>query len=120
MKFPAWYGVLVGSLMILQWMVSILTGGVPEFQTARWEIAFHLAAEFATALVLIVSGIALLKSGAWAKQTLMLGLGMVIYSEIVSPGYFAQRGQWPLVALFALLLIGATVSAMQLLNPESS
>ena len=46
MKFPAWYGILVGALMIAQWTFSIAAGGVPEFQSSPWEIAFHLAAEF--------------------------------------------------------------------------
>jgi hypothetical protein len=116
MKFPAWYGITVGSLMIVQWSVSILTGGVPEFQTAPWAIAFHLAAEFSTALVLIVGGMAALKSKAWARQVLMLGLGMVIYSEIVSPGYFAQRNEWLPVAIFVLLLLGAVWGATILLT----
>ena len=115
MKFAAWYGILVGALMIAQWIFSILAGGVPEFQTAPWEIAFHLAAEMATALVLIVGGIAGLRSITWSKQMLLLGLGMVIYSEIVSPGYFAQLGQWPMVGMFIALLGGAIWSIMLLL-----
>ena len=62
MKFPAWYGILVGLLMIAQWAFSILAGDVPEFQTAPWEIALHLAAEISTALMLIIGGIAALRS----------------------------------------------------------
>jgi hypothetical protein len=116
MKFPAWYGILVGLLMIAQWGFSILVGGVPEFQSEPWRIAFHLAAEFSTALVLMVGGIAALKSIAWSKQILLLGLGMVIYSEIVSPGYFAQLGQWMFVGMFAILLLGAVYSGMSLLK----
>ena len=118
MKFPAWYGILVGSLMIAQWIFTILTDGVPEFQTAPWEIAFHLVAEMSTALILVIGGIAALKSIPRAKQILLLGLGMVIYSEIVSLGYFAQREQWGLVSMFAILLFGAVVSAMQLLRKK--
>ena len=120
MKFPAWYGILVGCLMIAQWAFTILAGGVPEFQTAPWEIALHMAAEMITAGMLIAGGIAALKSVHWGKQVLFVGLGMVIYSEIVSPGYFAQLGQWPLVALFAILLFGGTFSVMMLLKQEAS
>src|SRR5215208_7308386 len=116
MKFPAWYGILVGLLMIAQWAFSILSSGVPEFQTAPWEIAFHLAAEWATALILIIGGLADLRTTSWAKQVLLVGLGMVIYSEIVSPGYFAQGGQWPLVAMFTVLLCGAVLSASMILK----
>jgi hypothetical protein len=112
MKFPAWYGIIVGFGMIVQWSLSIISGGVPEFRTAPWAIAFHLAAELSTALLLIVGGISTLRSTASGKMTLLVGLGMVIYSEIVSPGYFAQLGQWPMVGMFVILLIGAIVSVM--------
>jgi len=118
MKFPAWYGIGVGFLMIAQWAFSILTGGVPEFESARWEIAFHLAAEFTTAIMLIIGGIATLKAVTWSRQVLILGLGMVIYSEIVSPGYFAQHNQLALVMMFALLLFGAAIAVTQLLNEK--
>jgi hypothetical protein len=94
---------------------------IPEFQTAPWEIAFHLAAEFTTALLLLSGGIATLKTMLWGKQILMAGLGMVIYSEIVSPGYYAQLGQWAFVAMFAILLFGAAWSVTALLRqPHSS
>lgn len=114
MKFPAWYGILIGSLMIGQWALSIMTGGVPEFQTAPWEIAFHLAAEMSTAVILLIGGVAALRSLTWSRQVLLLGLGMVIYSEIVSPGYFAQLNQWPFVLMFGLLLFGAVLAATRL------
>ena len=115
MKFPAWYGIVVGILMIVQWIFSILSGGVPEFQTEPWRIDFHLAAEFATAVLLILGGIAVLRSLTWGSSVLLIGLGMVIYSEIVSPGYFAQLGQWPMVGMFVLLLGGAIWSVLLLL-----
>jgi hypothetical protein len=41
---------------------------------------------------------------------------MAIYSEINSPGYFAQLGQWPLVVMFAVLLFCAAWSVMILLK----
>jgi hypothetical protein len=118
MKFPAWYGILVGFLMIAQWVFSILAGGVPEFENAPWKIAFHLAAEMSTAVVVILGGIAALRSVTWSKPILLLGLGMVIYSEIVSPGYFAQLNQWAFVAMFVLLLFGAVIAVNQLLNEK--
>jgi len=118
MKYPAWYGIAVGSLMIVQWVFSIVTGGVPEFQTTPWAIGFHLAAEFSTALVLLIGGMGSLKSTRWGEKALLVGLGMVIYSEIVSPGYFAERGQWGMVAMFAILLFGATFAVMSLLRQE--
>jgi hypothetical protein len=105
--------------MIAQWTFSIAAGGVTEFRSAPWEIAFHVAAEFSTAIMLIVGGITALRSVPWSRTILLLGLGMVIYSEIVSPGYFAQRNQWPFVLMFALLFFGAAGSVLVLLStPE--
>ena len=119
MKFPAWYAILVGILMMAQWAFSIAAGGVPEFRSAPWKIAFHVAAEFSTAIMLIVGGITALRSVPWSRTILLLGLGMVIYSEIVSPGYFAQRNQWPFVLMFALLFFSAAGSVLVLLStPE--
>ena len=120
MKFPAWYGILVGLLMIVQWTFTILGGRVPEFQAAPWEIALHLAAEMTAAATLILGGFATLKSIYWGKQVLFVGLGMVIYSEIVSPGYFAQLGHWAPVAMFAILLFGGTISVTMLLRQKAS
>ena len=116
MKFSAWYGIATGLLMLSQWTFTILAGAVPEFETAPWEIAFHLAAEFSTALVLLTGGVAILKTLSWGRPILLTGLGMVIYSEIVSPGYYAQLGQWGFVAMFAILLFGAVWSVMTLLR----
>ena len=120
MNFPAWYGIVVGILMIAQWTFSILSGSVPEFQTEPWRIGFHLAAEFVTAIMLIIAGIAVLRSAAWGRTILLIGLGMVVYSEIVSPGYFAQLGGWPMVGMFMVLLGGAIWSVLLLLraNPK--
>jgi hypothetical protein len=116
MKYPAWYGIVVGCLMIVQWILSIVSGGVPELQSEPWRIGFHLAAEFATAIMLIIGGIAALRSAAWSRTVLLIGLGMVIYSEIVSPGYFAQLGGWAMVGMFLVLLGGAIWSVLLLLR----
>jgi len=116
MKYSAWYGIVVGFVMIAQWAFFITSGNVPELQSEPWRIALHLAAELTAALMLIVSGIATLKATTWGKSLLLVGLGMVIYSEIVSPGYFAQQGQWALVGMFSVLLFGATIGVMKLLK----
>jgi len=120
MKYPGWYGILIGFFMIVQWIFSIVTGGVPEFETTPWAIGFHLAAEMSTALMLIFGGISTLKSIVWGKQILLVGLGMVMYSEIVSPGYFAEQAQWVPVAMFAILLFGAAYAVMSLLGHRNT
>jgi hypothetical protein len=103
MRFPALFVLSVGVLMLAQWTISLATGQVPELQTAPWEIVLHLAAEATTALLLILSGIGLLRRWAWARTLFFVAAGMLLYTVIVSPGYFAQRGQWPPVLMFAIL-----------------
>ena len=116
MKFSAWYGIFVGALIILQWSFFLATSSVPELQTARWEISFHVSAELLLTLALLIGGIATLSSKGWGEKILLVALGMAMYSEINSPGYFAQLGQWALVTMFAFLLFGATLSVMLLLK----
>jgi len=105
MKFAGWYGIVVGFLMLVMWIFFLATGQVPELQTEPYRIAFHLAGEFITALVLIGGGFGLLKNYKRASTTYLIGAGMVLYSLIVSPGYYAQLGQWAFVVMFSVLIV---------------
>lgn len=115
MKFTGWYGIVVGLSMFGQWGFFLAAGQVPELQTEPIRIYFHLAAEFTTAILLIFSGIALLKRWPWAINVYFVAAGMLLYSIIVSPGYFAQQGQWAFVGMFAILLI-LTIGSIWRLN----
>ncbi len=119
MKFGGWYSIVVGILMILQWVFFLVTGSVPEVKTAPTSLAFHLVDEFLTALVLILGGSALLQRKAWGRPVLLVGLGMLLYTIIVSAGYFAQNGTWPLVGMFAILLILDLYCLRILIRPET-
>ncbi|MCL7455439.1 MAG: hypothetical protein M8467_20585 [Anaerolineae bacterium] len=110
MIFPSIFAIAVGVLMIGQWSFFYLSHQIPELETEPYRILFHLAGEFATAVALIVGGAGLLMGQAWASWLYMVAMGMLLYTMIVSPGYFAQRGQWPFVGMFAFLLILAIVS----------
>ena len=114
MKFTAWYSIVVGLLMLAQWVFFLAAGQVPELQTEPYRIAFHLAGEALTAILLVASGVGLLRHKTWARTLAFFALGMLAYTAIVSPGYFAQQGAWPLVAMFAVLLILAFVSLLRL------
>ncbi len=110
MKFTGWYSIAVGILMLAQWGFFLAAGQVPEAQTEPIRLAFHLAAEVATALALIASGAALLRGVKWGRTAAFVALGMLTYTVIVSPGYFAQQGAWPMVVMFAALLVLALTS----------
>ncbi len=46
----------------------------------------------------------------------LLAAGMLLYSVIVSPGYFAQQEQWGLVGMFAIVLIFTLTSIVRVMH----
>jgi hypothetical protein len=116
MTFPAVFLIIVGIAMIAQWIFSLATKQVPELKTELLKILFHLAAEFSTALILIIAGVALLGKSLLGYPLALLGAGMLLYTVINSPGYFAHKRQWGMVAIFAVLLIITAISISQLIN----
>lgn len=119
MKFASWSSLIIGLLMLAQWAFFLGIGQVPEIRTEPIALAFHLVAEAATALALISAGILLLRGRPGGISLGLVANGMLTYTVIVSPGYFAQLGQWPLVAMFASLLGLALVSILQLARIRS-
>jgi len=114
--FPAWYALVVGFGMIAQWVFFLITGQVPELQTEPIRISFHLAGKVITALALIAGGVGLLSHKRWGRDITLLGNGLLIYTAVVSPGYFAQNGDWSLVVMFAVILGLSLVSVAVLLR----
>jgi hypothetical protein len=104
MRYSAWFSLIVGLLMFGQWGFFLATGQVPELQTEPMRIIAHLIGEFLTAILLMIGGIAYFKKNEAAKNLLLVAAGMLFYTIIVSPGYFAQLGQWPIVGMFVLLV----------------
>jgi hypothetical protein len=112
MIFPALYAIVVGLLIFAQWAFFLITRQVPELKTERMRVLFHLAAEFLTATALIASGVGLLMQQSWAAAIYPVAMGMLLYAIIVSSGYFAQKRVWPIVGMFAALLILAAISLL--------
>lgn len=104
-RLAAVFATAVGAMMFAQWAFFIVSGEVTELDTEPIRISFHLAAEFLTATALIVAGLGLAKGKDWGFPVLMLALGMLSYTIVVSPGYFAQDGEYVFVAMFAVLWI---------------
>lgn len=117
MAFAGWYGIAIGLLMLGQWGFFLASGSVPEVRTAPVALGFHLAAEAGTALLLIAAGVGLLRKQAWGRIGMLVALGMLLYTAIVSPGYFAQKGVWALVVMFGVIIIGALLAIRELLQP---
>ncbi len=96
--------------MLSFWALILLTDQIPPEQVP-WAIAFHLAGELLTGILLVVSALGLLLKKVWAKVLSSLALGMLLYTVIVSPGYYAQLGNTPMVIMFAVL-IALTIAAI--------
>jgi hypothetical protein len=98
-----WTLLIVGALMGAQWLFFLATGSVEELQTAPRAIAFHLAAETVTAVLLVAAGLGLLRGEG--ERLALIATGALLYTVINSAGYFADRGAWPMVAMFGVLLV---------------
>ena len=116
MKFAGWFFIIVAVLMAGQWGFFLAAGDVPELRTEPLRIGFHLAAEFASAAALLAGGAGLLRGRPWGRALGLFAAGMLAYTCIVSPGYFAQLGQWPLVGMFAALLALDCLAAVKLIR----
>ena len=115
MKFPAIFAIVVGLGMIGQWLFFYIKKQIPELVTEPVRIKFHLVAEFVTALVLITAGFGLLLGSSWAVNLFLVACGMLLYTVIVSPGYFAQKGQWGFVGMFAVILLLTIICLLSVL-----
>ena len=114
MRYVAWFGLATGSAMVGMWAFLLGTSGVPEVESAPVVLAFHLVAEGTAALGLIVSSVVLLRRTSWATAGFTFFAGMLLYSVLNSPGYYAQQGEWPVAFLFGVLAV-LTVTSVAVL-----
>lgn len=110
-KAGAVYALVVGVSIIGMWSMLLATGNVPEVETEPFRLGAHVAAEFAAAGLLIAGGIGLLGRRAWGGRVFLLALGMLLYSLILSPGYYLELGVLGFVLMFAVLLVIALLFA---------
>ena len=97
------YAIGVGVTILGLWSVLLATGKVPELTTAPLEVGVHLLAEFATALGLLLAGVARSQGWQWTDRPFPFALGTLLYTTTNSAGYYAGLGAWGLVAGFGLL-----------------
>ena len=108
------YCLVVGASMIVWWAVELRNGVLGRGDRSRPEITLHVIAELVTAVVLIAGGVVILAGGA--PDLAFVGLGLLLYAVIQSPGYFLERGDRAMVWLFAVLVIVTTAAIVALLS----
>lgn len=104
-KSSAVYALVVGIMMVAMWTFFIAAAQVPELDSRPVEILFHLVVEFTTAAVLIAAGVATLRQRRWGVALQLFAFGMLVYTLMLSPGYYAQLGQMGFVVMFAALFV---------------
>ena len=110
MTFPILFAFITGLGMIGQWTFSYQNKQIPELESEPIRIWFHIAAELVTALALIIGAVGLLVDPGWGRGVYLVALGMLLYTAIVSPGYFAQRGDLAWLDIFAAVIVLGLVS----------
>lgn len=110
MKFSAIFSITVGVGMIGQWMMSYISKQIIELKSEPIRILFHIVAEMVTAVCLILGGLGLLFNLSWGIPVFLVSMGMLFYTSIVSPGYFAQKGNWLWLGMFAVIIICGIIS----------
>lgn len=107
----AWYCIVVGVLLAGWWANDLRRGAWNRGDRTHGQLGLHLAGESVAAGLLIASGAAWLAVGAAANAAVAAALGMLLYTVIVSPGYFLARRELPAVAMFGVL-VALTVTAL--------
>ena len=92
-RWVAVYSIFVGLFMIGFWLMLLLTDQVPSDQKP-YAISFHLAGEFLTAVLLVVSGAGVWLKKQWSKILSPLALGLLLYTVVVSQFYIVW-GDFP-------------------------
>jgi len=116
MIFVSIFVITIGVLMIGQWAITIIGGDVPKPEDdpvsgrGFFDMLFHWAAEFITAVMLIASGIGLMHETSWGTTVYLIAAGMLIYTTVNSPGFFAQQRKWPVVGMFMAILMLTVIS----------
>ena len=101
-KIAAIYSIIIGIAMIGMWLSLIATDQVLEIKTEPIRISYHLIAEFLTAIFLIIAGFGLFTSRKWGFHLFLISMGMLLYTVIVSAGYYAEKGDMAMLGMFTI------------------
>jgi peptidoglycan/LPS O-acetylase OafA/YrhL len=118
MKLLGWFLLVVGTAIAGLWIVLLSTGQVPEVDEDRVDIWFHIAAELATAALLVAAGVMVLRRRPSGRTVAAFALGALAYTSVNSPGYYAESGDHAMVALFGLLTLVVILVAILLVRAD--
>jgi len=116
-NLAATYSMLVGLSMIAMWSTFYFTNAIPELKTEPIRVSLHITAEIATGVCLITGAFGLYRNREWGVKAFLVSMGMLLYTSIVSPGYYAQKGVTEFVLMFAIItVVSAAFIALSLMK----
>ena len=104
-KIAAIYSIIIGIAMIGMWFSLIAANQVPEINTEPIRITYHLIGEFLTASILLIGGFGLFTNRGWGFHVFLIAMGMLLYTVIVSAGYYGQLGDMIMVGMFTIFQV---------------
>ena len=104
-KIAALYAIIIGIAMMGMWITFLATEQVPEITTAPVTLTYHLLAEFLTAILLLIGGFGLYTNRGWGFHLYLISIGMLLYTVIVSAGYYGNLGDTIMVGMFSIFQI---------------
>jgi len=110
----AWFELLVGFLIAGLWITLLFQQQVPEIGLGRRDIWFHIAAELTTAILLLGAGMNALLTDESCQIALGVAAGALLYTTINSAGYYADRRQHDMVAMFCVLTAATAIAIVVL------
>lgn len=101
-KLTGYYSIFLGAAIICMWTFMLFTESIPE---GRIEMTFHLSSEFLMSLILLISGLMLLKKNKNALKLNIAGHAILIYSVLNAAGYYAERDDKIMPVFFMILFL---------------
>jgi len=101
---------IVGIGIIGLWIMLFATNQIPELETEPVSIAFHIVIEVSMGIMSILTGYFILKNHKFSQVFLLFTAGMLSYSVINSSGYYGDLGNFAMIVMFGVILIGVITS----------
>ncbi|TCT16069.1 hypothetical protein EDC18_10285 [Natranaerovirga pectinivora] len=115
-KMASIFSIGMGISMLGMWMMFYITGNIPELESKPIELGMHLLAEIATAIILIIGGIGVIKSKHWGVHIYFISMGMLLYTIPNSAGYFLENKEYGLVIMFGIFLVASLIFLVSMLR----
>lgn len=112
LRLLPWFLALMGAVVAGLWMSLLITGSVPEIEAGDLDIWFHVVAELVTAVLLITSGVLMLRRERLGDSLTGIALGALFYTGINSAGFYADEGDWVMVAMFGVVVFATVVAVV--------